>query len=118
MRDLKLNKMYYSITEVGELADLKPHILRYWESEFSSLRPKKNRAGNRIYRKKDIKMVFKIKKLLYEEGYTIEGAKRKLKLMKQRGEKKKEDLSGYKEALESIREDLEEMAKILGVKVE
>ena len=114
----KLNKMYYSITEVAKFTKLKPHILRYWESEFSILRPKKNRAGNRIYRKKDIAVVLRIKALLYNEGYTIEGAKRKLKILKESKTKEPYKVNSYKKLLEEIKEDLEEMAKILGLKVE
>jgi DNA-binding transcriptional MerR regulator len=71
-------KVYYSISEVCGRTGLEPHVLRYWESEFSQLRPKKNRAGNRAYREKDIKVVEYIKYLLYEEKYTIPGAKKKL----------------------------------------
>ncbi|MBZ0269468.1 MerR family transcriptional regulator [bacterium] len=71
-------KIYYSITEVAEMADVKPHVLRYWETEFSVLRPKKNRAGNRTYQEKDVKLVLQIRKLLYEEGFTIKGARKRL----------------------------------------
>lgn len=71
-------KVYYSITEIADQTDVKPHVLRYWESEFGCLSPKKNRAGNRVYQEKDIKMVRLIKDLLYDEGYTIAGAKKKL----------------------------------------
>jgi DNA-binding transcriptional MerR regulator len=71
-------KIYYSITEVAEMADVKPHVLRYWETEFAALRPRKNRAGNRTYRDKDVRLVLLIKKLLYDEGFTIKGARRKL----------------------------------------
>jgi DNA-binding transcriptional MerR regulator len=73
------NKLYYSISEVAEMTSVKPHVLRYWESEFPELRPKKNRAGNRSYRDKDIRTVMTIKNLLYEEGYTIAGARNRLK---------------------------------------
>jgi DNA-binding transcriptional MerR regulator len=71
-------KTYYSISEVCGQIGVEAHVLRYWESEFSQLRPKKNRAGNRAYRDKDIDVVKRIKHLLYEEGYTIPGAKRQL----------------------------------------
>jgi DNA-binding transcriptional MerR regulator len=74
----KPTKLYYSITEVGELLDLKPHILRYWETEFPILHPKKNRAGNRAYRRKDIDIARTVKHLLYDEGFTIDGARKKL----------------------------------------
>jgi DNA-binding transcriptional MerR regulator len=71
-------KTYYSIREVCSQTGLEPHVLRYWESEFPQLRPKKNRAGNRAYRDKDIEIISQIKQLLYEEQYTIPGAKKKL----------------------------------------
>ncbi len=71
-------KTYYSIREVCQRTGLEPHVLRYWENEFSQLRPKKNRAGNRAYREKDIEVVEAIKALLYEEQFTISGAKRKM----------------------------------------
>ena len=73
------NKLYYSISEVAEMTGVKPHVLRYWESEFSDLRPKKNRAGNRSYRDKDIRMVVTIRDLLYQQGYTIQGARLQLR---------------------------------------
>ena len=76
-------KLYYSISEVAEMTGLKSHILRFWEGEFSMLRPRKNRAGNRAYTERDIKIVKLIKNLLYEEKFTIEGAKNKLKSDKQ-----------------------------------
>jgi DNA-binding transcriptional MerR regulator len=71
-------KTYFSISEVCSQTDLEPHVLRYWETEFSQLRPKKNRAGNRAYREKDIEIIRYIKRLLYEEQFTIPGAKKKL----------------------------------------
>lgn len=71
-------KTYYSISEVCAKTKLEPHVLRYWESEFAQLRPKKNRAGNRAYRDKDIEAIQYIKYLLYEEQFTIPGAKKKL----------------------------------------
>ena len=70
--------MYYSISEVAEMSGVKAHVLRYWETEFPSLRPKKNRAGNRNYRPKDIKAILVIRDLLYKEGFTIGGARKKL----------------------------------------
>lgn len=73
------DKLYYSISEVAEITGIKAYVLRFWEKEFTLLKPKKNRAGNRSYQQKDIDLVNQIKHLLYEEGYTIEGAKSKLK---------------------------------------
>ena len=72
-------KRYYSISEIAEMIGLKTHILRYWEGEFPMLKPRKNRAGNRAYTERDIKIVMIIKKLLYEDKYTIEGARKYLK---------------------------------------
>lgn len=72
-------KLYYSIGEVSELLDVKSHVLRYWETQFPMLKPKKNRAGNRTYRVRDIKMLLTIKNLLYEKGFTIAGARQKLR---------------------------------------
>jgi DNA-binding transcriptional MerR regulator len=71
-------KTYYSISEVCSQTQLEPHVLRYWETEFSQLRPKKNRAGNRTYRDKDIELIQYIKNLLYDQQFTIPGAKKKM----------------------------------------
>lgn len=76
MKDFGLKKLYYSISEVSRLTGLEQYILRYWETEFEQLKPGKNRAGNRIYTNKDIKLIIQIKQLLREEKYTIEGAKK------------------------------------------
>ncbi|MBU0560924.1 MAG: MerR family transcriptional regulator [Bacteroidetes bacterium] len=75
MKDFGVKKLYYSISEVSKLTGLEQYILRYWESEFDQLKPSKNRAGNRIYTNKDISIILKIKKLLRDEKYTIEGAR-------------------------------------------
>ena len=71
----QVKKLYYSIGEVSQLTKLKAYVLRYWESEFSALKPPKNRAGNRTYRQKDIDIIFKIKDLLYKKKFTINGAR-------------------------------------------
>jgi DNA-binding transcriptional MerR regulator len=78
MKQLGIKKLYYSISEVSKITDLEQYVLRYWETEFESLQPAKNRAGNRIYTNRDIKLILYIKKLLREERYTIEGAKQVL----------------------------------------
>jgi DNA-binding transcriptional MerR regulator len=78
LKRLEEGKLYYSISEVCAMTGLEQHVLRYWESEFPQLRPKKNRSGNRAYRTKEIKIVRYIKYLLYEEMYTIPGAKKKM----------------------------------------
>ena len=74
-----IKKLYYSISEVSEITELKAYVLRYWETEFSQLKPPKNRAGNRTYRQKDIEVILKIKDLLYQKKYTIDGARNFLK---------------------------------------
>lgn len=77
-----IKKLYYSIGEVSKMTGLKQYVLRYWETEFPSLSPSKNRAGNRIYREKDIQLIRYIKHLLYERKYTIEGARQNVKQLK------------------------------------
>lgn len=96
-------KLYFAISEVAEICGVKPYVLRYWESEFKLLRPSKNPSGQRMYQRKDIDMVFKIKKYLYEEGFTISGAKKKLK------EDRKLEASG-----QSAGESKEVLTKIKG----
>ena len=72
------NKLFFKIGEVCEITDTQPYVLRYWESEFPSLAPAKNSSGQRIYRRRDIETVLRIKQLLYDEGFTIAGAKKRL----------------------------------------
>jgi hypothetical protein len=96
LKDLSIPKLYYSISEVSRITGLEQYVLRYWETEFDDLRPQKNRAGNRIYSNKDIKFILKIKELLREKRYTIEGAKQILK----------EELANEKE-LEKMDTDLD-----------
>lgn len=71
-------KLFFKIGEVCELAGVQAHVLRYWESEFPMLAPQKNRAGQRVYRRRDVEMALRIKELLYEDQYTIAGAKKRL----------------------------------------
>jgi DNA-binding transcriptional MerR regulator len=112
----KVNKVYYSISEVAEITGLEPHVLRYWETEFGMLRPMKNRGGNRAYREKDIKLLFLIKKLLYHDRFTIEGARRQLM---QASESYLEQLElGFEEVrildlLRSVREDIREAIRLV-----
>jgi DNA-binding transcriptional MerR regulator len=72
------DKLFFKIGEVCEIVGVQAHVLRYWETEFPTLQPQKNRSGQRTYRRKDVEMALRIKELLYEEGFTIAGAKRKL----------------------------------------
>ncbi len=75
MKNSDIPKLYYSISEVAEMLEVEPHVLRYWETEFKQLRPRKNKAGRRTYRQADIEVLQAIKRLLKEEKYTIEGAR-------------------------------------------
>jgi DNA-binding transcriptional MerR regulator len=79
-------KAYYSIGDVCDLTGLKPHVLRYWETQFEVLRPTKNRAGNRVFKPKDVELVLLVKHLLYEKRFTIDGARQKLKDIRSQGE--------------------------------
>src|SRR5262245_31634286 len=72
------NKLFFKIGEVCEITDTQPYVLRYWEAEVPALAPAKNSSGQRIYRRRDIETVLRIKQLLYEEGFTIAGAKKRL----------------------------------------
>jgi DNA-binding transcriptional MerR regulator len=78
MPDQSPRKLFYKIGEVCQMTDTQPYVLRFWESEFSQLAPTKSRTGQRLYRRKDVDLVREIKRLLYEEGFTIAGARQKL----------------------------------------
>jgi len=107
-------KEYYSIGDVCEIADLKPHVLRYWETQFSTLRPTKNRAGNRVYRPKQIQLVQLLRHLLYTERYTIEGAKRKLDQLRAGGELAAEARVAWdRETIRDLRREADELVQLL-----
>ena len=113
-------KLYYSIREVSEITSIKPYVLRFWEKEFPTLRPKKNRAGNRTYQLKDIELVKQIKNLLYDEGYTIEGARSQLRGFKAseavnavKVEDQGMDKDKMKNLLRDIKQELGEILKII-----
>lgn len=84
------NKLYFRIGEVAKLAGIKPYVLRFWESEFSGLGPKKSGTGQRLYRRKDVELVLEIKRLLYEKRFTIEGARKMLEAKPKRDATKRE----------------------------
>ncbi len=118
---ISYDRLYYRIGEVSRITGLKPHVLRYWESEFKVIKPHKGGSLQRLYRRKDLDLILKIKKLLYEEGFTIAGAKKKirdlerlenkqlkLKLVeKKTNGKDHELLASVKEELKGIRSMLE-----------
>ncbi len=81
---------FFSIGEVCALTDLKPHVLRYWESQFRFLNPAKNRSGNRVYKSREVEMILLVKHLLYTEKYTIDGARQRVEQFRRTGELKQE----------------------------
>ncbi|NCO68066.1 MAG: MerR family transcriptional regulator [Nitrospirae bacterium CG_4_10_14_0_8_um_filter_41_23] len=74
------DKLFYKIGEVSKIVGVEPYVLRYWETEFSFLKPRKNKSGQRVYIKRDVELLLKIKRLLYQERYTIEGVRKRLGL--------------------------------------
>ncbi len=115
-RERIARREYYSIGEVCEMAGLKPHVLRYWETQFKELSPTKNRAGNRVYRAREIKLIELVKHLLYEEKFTIDGARRKLEQLREEGElEKAAGMALDRKALAKLREGLERLADTLAL---
>ncbi len=111
------NKLYFRIREVSKLTNTKAYVLRYWESEFPTLNPER-KSGQRLYRRKDVETVFKIKRLLYDEGFTIEGARRQLRDKSGKVEEQKPLFrSGAdRSPLRSIRHELETILTMLSRK--
>jgi len=110
------DKIYFKIGEVSEIVGVEPYVLRYWETEFELLRPSKAPSRHRLYKKKDVELLIEIKRLLYSEGFTIEGARKKLKeIKKEEKDQLKLPLSEqkYKNALVKIKRDLESLRKLL-----
>ena len=97
-----MDKLFYKIGEVAKLANLPPYVLRFWESEFPSLRPKKNTGGQRTYSKKEVDLVLEIKRLLHKEGWTISGAKKMLQTRKPIKELPEGTLGEVKKELEEL----------------
>jgi DNA-binding transcriptional MerR regulator len=108
MKSREDSKLYYSISEAAALTQVKAHVLRYWETQFKMLRPRKNKAGNRMYRKRDLKLISMIKDLLYDQGFTISGARKKLQ----------DEKSSVKDQLEFSFSDVDRAAMLLEVKRE
>ena len=101
-------KRYFTIGEVSELCDVKPHVLRYWETEFPSLEPGKRRGNRRYYQRHDVLMVRQIRSLLYEQGYTIGGARLRLE-----GEGQKQESALSNQIAKQVRVELEEVLQLL-----
>lgn len=117
MQKKPIKRLYYSIAQVSEMTGLKAYVLRYWESEFPELKPGKNRAGNRIYKHKDIQLIQLIKRLLYQEKYTIEGARQKLNELDSQRDKTTQmsllEPDRKKTLLQELRKGLQECLDIL-----
>jgi DNA-binding transcriptional MerR regulator len=101
------NKLFFKIGEVCELLEVEPYVLRFWETEFPNIAPQKSKAGHRVYRKKDVEKILKVKELLYEKGFTIAGARKQLS--------KEKVLEGPDRArlLTQIRDELREILTLL-----
>ena len=102
------SKRYFTIGEVSELCDVKPHVLRYWEQEFPTLRPVKRRGNRRYYQRHDVILIRQIRSLLYEQGYTIGGARQKLA-----GQSAKEDSNQSQQIVQQMRTELEDLLQYL-----
>jgi len=115
------DKLYFRIGEVARLAGIKPYVLRFWETEFPSLGPRKSGTGHRLYRRKDVELVLEIKRLLYEKRYTIEGARKFLAPQAapprakpaKRGAQQAALFSGSAELLDTVRKELRALAEML-----
>ena len=105
---------FYSIGEVCEITDLKPHVLRYWESQFKFLNPAKNRSGNRVYQRKEIELVLLVKHLLYSEKYTIEGARQKVEEHRKAGDLRSVARAALSlETVESLERELKDLLRLI-----
>ena len=113
--DLFATKPFLKIGEVAKSLGVKPHVLRYWESEFPSLKPKKNPSGQRIYARADIEAIVEIKNLLYNQRYTISGAKRMLARQEEGGHSVTQSLSGkdFFQAVRYLKKDIYELLALL-----
>jgi DNA-binding transcriptional MerR regulator len=110
----ELVQEFYSIGEVCALTELKPHVLRYWESQFKPLNPAKNRSGNRVYSRREVELILLVKHLLYTEKYTIDGARQKLDEHRKGGSLRSAARAALEvEALESIERDVNELLSML-----
>ena len=108
-------KLYYSISEVCNLTGLKPHVLRYWETAFPMLKPSKNQSGNRIYKQEDIGLIKLISSLLYEERYTIDGARQKIEEMNNHDQQMELELDAAAVSVEMITSIKKEITDIIAI---
>ena len=110
------DKLYFKIGEVAAIVGVQPYVLRYWESEFSVVRPSKSRSKHRLYRRRDVETLLLIKRLLHDERFTIEGARKRLKSL-QREERRQVDLPlgdrTYRTVLSQLRKEIESLHRML-----
>ena len=105
---------FFSIGEVCALTDLKPHVLRYWESQFRFLNPAKNRSGNRVYKSREVELIMLVKHLLYSEKYTIEGARQKIEQYRRTGELRGAARRALgTETVRELRQEVDDVLRIL-----
>ena len=107
------DKLYFKIGEVATLLDVKTHVLRYWESEFSALQPVKSRTNQRLYRRKDVETALLIKELLYQQGFTIAGARKKLSALNRSQNLPEISSETQQQIIQEIRDDLLRMRDLL-----
>jgi DNA-binding transcriptional MerR regulator len=113
------DKLYFKIGEVASIVGVKPYVLRYWESEFSLVRPTKTRARHRLYRPKDVETLMQIKRLLHDERFTIEGARKRLKLQQkeERGAAEAAPTDrAYRSVLVRVKKDIESLHRLLSLR--
>jgi len=102
------DRMFFKISDVAEIADIEPHVLRYWEGEFAELKPRKTKSGRRQYTRKDIEVILEIKSLLYDDGFSIAGAKKRLK-------KRKKTDAKSDQIIDAVRRTKKGLEEILGI---
>jgi len=115
------NKLYFKIGEVSEITGMEPYVIRYWESEFKSIKPSRTQSNQRVYRRKDVESILEIKRMLYEEKLTIAGARRKLQDKKVQDKKQldldftvKKDHRDHLAIIKEIKQELLALRKLLG----
>ena len=112
------DKLYFKIGEVADITDVKPYVLRYWENEFKIISPRKSHSNQRVYTKKDIEVILEIKRLLYKEKYTLEGAKKRVRELRSMPEEERRAKPAFappdlKDSLRFIRTELDSIRKLL-----
>lgn len=115
-KELLPDKLYFKIGEVADIVGVKPYVLRYWESEFTIIKPAKTRSKHRLYRRKDVETLLQIKRLLHEQRFTIEGARKRLKSLPKEDRQQIEmplGDRGYRSVLVRVKRDLESLHRLL-----